>query len=184
VLDRIAKNGGESAPVIARASAGGAGRRGGGDVVSRPPFHQLGVASGARRAAGTGRGGGPSIDLALQTALEADVRHTVKEMHQFGAEACPRLVVLANRTGEILAWVGSPDFFEPDNGQVDMVVSPPPAGVGVEAVFSTGAALDGSFTPASILADVATVYPTRDRPLRPPAITTGDIGGRSGCGKR
>src|SRR5439155_20607567 len=51
-----------------------------------------------------------SLDLALQTRLEAEVRHTVQIMRERGVEQAA-VVVLDNRTGEILAWVGSPDFW-------------------------------------------------------------------------
>jgi penicillin-binding protein 1C len=164
VLDRIARSGGELAPAIARARLEPALGSGAPTSFHAPHFTSwvLPRVLAAPRVPGEVR---TSIDLALQTALEAEVRHTVKEMHRFGAEHAA-LVVLANRTGEILAWVGSPDFFEPDNGQVDMVVSPRQPGSALKP-FLYGAALDRSFTPASILADVATVYPTATGPYAP-----------------
>src|SRR4029077_12995140 len=63
------------------------------------------------------------LDLPLQTALEAEVRHTVETLRPEGARQAA-LVVLDNPTGEILAWVGSPDFWAATPGQGDMVVSP------------------------------------------------------------
>ncbi|MFN0177972.1 MAG: penicillin-binding protein 1C [Gemmatimonadales bacterium] len=107
------------------------------------------------RLAGTVR---TSIDGSLQQSLEAEVRHTVRELGRHGAEQAAA-VVLDNRSGEILAWVGSPDFFAESNGQVDMVVSPRQPGSTLKP-FLYGMAFDRGHTPASILADVATVYPT------------------------
>ena len=106
-----------------------------------------------------------SLDQAVQRAVEAEVRHTVAEMRAAGAEHAAA-VVLDNRSGEILSWVGSPDFFGPVNGQVDMVVSRRQPGSTLKP-FLYGAAFDQGFTPASILHDVATVYPTATGPYAP-----------------
>ena len=106
-----------------------------------------------------------SLDQTLQRAVEAEVRHTVSEMRAAGAEHAAA-VVLDNRSGEILSWVGSPDFFGPINGQVDMVVSRRQPGSALKP-FLYGAAFDQGFTPASILHDVATVYPTATGPYAP-----------------
>jgi len=71
-------------------------------------------------AAATGRWR-TSLDLALQEELEAEVRHTVETLADRGARQAAA-VVLDNTAGEILAWVGSPDFWADTAGQVDMVV--------------------------------------------------------------
>ena len=64
-----------------------------------------------------------SLDLALQDELESEVRHTVETLADRGAGQAAA-VVLDNTRGEILAWVGSPDFWADTAGQVDMVVGP------------------------------------------------------------
>ncbi len=106
-----------------------------------------------------------SLDLSLQTGLEAEVRHTVHVMHDRGVEQAAA-VVLDNRTGEILAWVGSPNFWADSVGQVDMVVSPRQPGSALKP-FLYALALDRGYTPASVIADVPRTYETPTGPYRP-----------------
>jgi penicillin-binding protein 1C len=105
------------------------------------------------------------LDLPLQEALEAEVRHTVETMRTSGVRH-GAVIVLDNASGGILAWVGSPDFFAPGNGQVDMVISPRQPGSALKP-FLYGLAFDRGYTPASILPDVATVYQTGTGPYAP-----------------
>jgi penicillin-binding protein 1C len=118
-------------------------------LVSRPPTGELRT----------------SLDLPLQVLLEAEVRHSVETLRSSGVRHAAA-VVLDNRTGGILAWVGSPDFFEPRSGQVDMVSSPRQPGSALKP-FLYGLAFDRGYTAASILPDVATVYQTSTGPYAP-----------------
>jgi len=106
-----------------------------------------------------------SLDLPLQTALEAEVRHTVNTLSDRGVREAA-LVVLDNATGELLAWVGSPDFWADSAGQVDMVVSPRQPGSALKP-FLYGLAFDRGYTPASVLPDVPRAYPTSTGPYQP-----------------
>ncbi len=106
-----------------------------------------------------------SIDLDLQAALEDEVRHTVDLLHDQGARQ-GALVVLDNRSGEILAWVGSPDFWSDTSGQVDMVVSPRQPGSALKP-FLYAMAFDRGITAASVLADISTTYQTAGGPYHP-----------------
>ena len=106
-----------------------------------------------------------SLDLPLQTALEAEVRHTVATLSDRGVREAA-LVVLDNVTGELLAWVGSPDFWADSAGQVDMVVSPRQPGSALKP-FLYGLAFDRGYTPASVLPDVPRAYPTSTGPYLP-----------------
>ena len=106
-----------------------------------------------------------SLDLALQTRLEAELRHTVQVLRERGVEQAA-LVVLDNRTGEILAWVGSPDFWADSAGQVDMVVSPRQPGSALKP-FLYALAFDRGYTPASVIADLPHTYETPTGPYRP-----------------
>ncbi|MGH7703307.1 MAG: transglycosylase domain-containing protein, partial [Gemmatimonadales bacterium] len=106
-----------------------------------------------------------SLDLELQTALEAEVRHTVDLLRDRGAKQAAA-VVLDNTTGEILAWVGSPDFWADTAGQVDMVISPRQPGSALKP-FLYGLAFDRGYTAASVLADVAHTYQTGSGPYHP-----------------
>ncbi|HEX6559755.1 MAG TPA: penicillin-binding protein 1C [Longimicrobiales bacterium] len=114
------------------------------------------------------RSAGPvrtSLDLSLQSAIESEVRHTVATLHDRAA-AQAAAVVLDNRTGDVLAWVGSPDFFSSAAGQVDMVVSARQPGSALKP-FLYGAAFDRGFTAATVLPDVPRVYATAGGPYQP-----------------
>jgi penicillin-binding protein 1C len=106
-----------------------------------------------------------SLDLPLQTALEVEVRHTVRTLADLGVREAA-LVVLNNRTGEVLAWVGSPDFWADTAGQVDMVVSPRQPGSALKP-FLYGLAFDRGFTAASVLPDVPRAYATTTGTYQP-----------------
>lgn len=106
-----------------------------------------------------------TLDLELQRALEAEVRHTVRMLEGRNAEHAA-VVVLDNRTGGILAWVGSPDFWAGTDGQVDMVVSRRQPG-SVLKPFLFGLAFDRGYTAATVLPDVPRSYDTLTGPYRP-----------------
>jgi penicillin-binding protein 1C len=106
-----------------------------------------------------------SLDLALQSELEREVRHAVVTLADRGARHAAA-VVLDNRSGGVLAWVGSPDFWADTAGQVDMVVSPRQPGSALKP-FLYALAFDRGWTPASILPDIARVYQTGTGPYRP-----------------
>lgn len=106
-----------------------------------------------------------TLDLGLQTALEAEVRHTVEFLADRGV-AHAAIVVLDNAGGDVLAWVGSPDFFADTAGQVDMVVSPRQPGSALKP-FLYGLAFDRGFTPASVLPDIPHTFQTTLGPYRP-----------------
>jgi penicillin-binding protein 1C len=120
-------------------------------------------AEGSHRAlAGTWR---TSLDLDLQTRLESEVRHTVDQLQDRGASQAAA-VALDNRSGEILAWVGSPDFWADTAGQVDMVVSPRQPGSALKA-FLYALAFDRGVTAATVLTDISTTYQTPAGPYHP-----------------
>jgi penicillin-binding protein 1C len=106
-----------------------------------------------------------SLDLGLQTALESEARHTVDLLRVKGGRQAAA-VVLDNGSGEVLAWVGSPDFWADTAGQVDMVISPRQPGSALKP-FLYGLAFDRGATPATVLADIATTYETASGPYHP-----------------
>lgn len=84
-----------------------------------PHFVEVARARLGSRAAGTVS---TTLDLGLQQACEAIVRHhlaALKDRRVRDAAA----VVLDNATGEAWAWVGSPDWSRPADGQVDGVLA-------------------------------------------------------------
>jgi penicillin-binding protein 1C len=106
-----------------------------------------------------------SLDISLQREIEAEVRRTVDDLRDRGARQAAA-IVLNNRTGEILAWVGSPDFWADTAGQTDMVISPRQPGSALKP-FLYGLAFDRGYTPATIIADIARTYQTATGPYRP-----------------
>ena len=106
-----------------------------------------------------------TLDLGLQTELEAETRHTVDVLKD-RLVAHAAVVVLDNQHGDILAWVGSPDFFADTAGQVDMVVSPRQPGSALKP-FLYGLAFDRGVTAATVLPDLPKTYQTTLGPYRP-----------------
>lgn len=106
-----------------------------------------------------------SLDQPLQEVLEREVRHTVAVLGDRGVKHAA-VVVLDNASGEVLAWVGSPDFWMPDDGQTDMVVSPRQPGSALKPLLY-GLAFDRGYTAASILPDVPRAYATSTGPYQP-----------------
>lgn len=123
----------------------------------------LGWAEAEHRAlAGTWR---TALDLALQARLESEVRHTVDQLRDRGVSQAAA-VVLDNRSGDILAWVGSPDFWADTAGQVDMVVSPRQPGSALKP-FLYALAFDRGTTAATVLPDLSTTFQTPAGPYHP-----------------
>ena len=106
-----------------------------------------------------------SLDYTLQRDVELEVQRTVLDLRERGVEQAAA-VVLDNRSGEVLAWVGSPDFFADTSGQTDMVISPRQPGSALKP-FLYGLAFDRGYTPASILADIPRTYHTSTGPYHP-----------------
>jgi penicillin-binding protein 1C len=106
-----------------------------------------------------------TLDLDLQRALEAEVRHAVAILADRAA-AHAAVVVLDNGSGDVLAWVGSPDFAADSTGQVDMVVSRRQPGSALKP-FLYGMAFDRGFTAATVLPDVPRSYATAGGPYSP-----------------
>jgi penicillin-binding protein 1C len=106
-----------------------------------------------------------SLDLELQALIEGEVRHTVRTLGDRGARHAAA-VVLDNATGEVLAWVGSPDFWEREVGQVDMVTSPRQPGSALKP-FLYGLAFDRGHTAATVLPDVPRSFASSLGPYRP-----------------
>lgn len=127
-----------------------------GEIATAAPAPGAGAPSGVWRT---------TLDLDLQQALEAEVRHTVDVLRDRAA-AHAAVVVLDNETGGILAWVGSPDFWADTAGQVDMVAFARQPGSALKP-FLYGLAFDRGYTAASVLPDVPRSYQTATGPYRP-----------------
>ena len=166
-LARLVRDGFATPATAARARGEPLVVPGGFRALLAPHFTTL-VAGWQERAAPAGPAPGvvrTSLDWPLQRELEAEVRHTVETLADRGASQAAA-VVLDNATGEVLAWVGSPDFWADTAGQVDMVISPRQPGSALKPVLYA-LAFDRGATPASILPDIARVYQTSTGPYRP-----------------
>ena len=161
-LSRLARRGYASADAIGRAREEPVLERSARGDFLAPHFTTRLLAENDRRPDGIWR---TSLDLGLQLALEAEVRHTALTLRPQGARDAA-LVVLDNPTGEILAWVGSPDFWADTAGQVDMVVSPRQPGSALKP-FLYALAFDRGWTPASVLPDLPRIYQTSTGPYAP-----------------
>ena len=164
-LARLAESGYATGAMVVRAESEPVGRPAGSPAFLAPHFTTRVVSWVERDALGIAGRWRTSLDLGLQAEIEAEVRHTVAVLARQGARHAAA-VVLDNERGEILAWVGSPDFWADTAGQVDMVVSARQPGSALKP-FLYALAFDRGYTPASILPDIARVYQTSTGPYAP-----------------
>lgn len=93
-----------------------------------------------------------SIDLDMQSYAEDQVRKVVEENEYLGIGNAAALVTDPN-TGDILAMVGSKDFFDTDNdGNVNLTTSLRQPGSTIKLIAYT-AALENGFSEGSVLQD-------------------------------
>ncbi|MCK6573396.1 penicillin-binding protein 1C [Myxococcota bacterium] len=105
-----------------------------------------------------------TLDAALQAEVEAAIEEVLPTLadRRVGQAA---VVVLDNPTGDILAWVGSRDFFG-DDGQVDMVRGERQPGSTLKP-FLYGLALEQGETAATRLPDFPMFFETLSGDYRP-----------------
>jgi penicillin-binding protein 1C len=135
------------------------------DGFRAPHFTTFVLAHDDRAALASGATLRTSLDLPLHEALEDEVRRQLSSLRARHASHAAA-VILDNATGEVRAWIGSPDFFEPVSGQTDMVTSPRQPGSALKP-FVYALAFDRGATPATVLADIATAYATPTGPYLP-----------------
>ena len=99
-----------------------------------------------------------TIDLELQQRVERAVRETVTRLRDKGVRQAAVLVV-DNSSAEVLAYVGSADFFSDQAGQVDGVVSQRQPGSSIKP-FTYALALERGMTAATLLQDLPAHYAT------------------------
>lgn len=104
-----------------------------------------------------------SLDPALQDEAERLLREQVAQLAGNNAHN-GALVAMKPNTGEILAMVGSPDFYNADiSGQVNMAVSPRQPGSAIKPL-TYGAAFEKGWTPSTLIWDVPTDFPPSGDP--------------------
>jgi len=100
-----------------------------------------------------------TLDLALQERVEAALHATVERLRKRGVSNAAALVV-ENATGEVLAYVGSADFWsEADGGQNDGTLARRQAGSAIKP-FTYALALERGKTPASLMQDLPVHFTT------------------------
>jgi len=99
-----------------------------------------------------------TLDLELNRAAETALRGQLARLRSEHAEN-GAVVVIANGIGGVLAFVGSEDYFAPAAGQVNGAWAPRSAGSTLKP-FTYLLALGQGATPASLVADVPTDFPT------------------------
>jgi len=104
-----------------------------------------------------------TLDPALQDQAETLVHNQVAQLEANNAKN-GALVALNPKTGEILAMVGSPDFYNTAiSGQVNMAISPRQPGSAIKPL-TYGAAFEKGWTPATLIWDVPTDFPPSGDP--------------------
>lgn len=108
-----------------------------------------------------------TLDAGLQATAEALVRTHLHRLRHAGATNAAALV-LDNATGDVLAYVGSRDFFdEASGGQNDGVRMLRQPGSALKPFTYAAALATRRYTPATILPDLETIVPEAGGAFRP-----------------
>jgi membrane peptidoglycan carboxypeptidase len=106
-----------------------------------------------------------TLDLDLQAKAEQAVTDGVKDLGSMGVNNGD-LLAADPRTGEILAWVGSADYYNQSiGGQFDVILSPRQPGSSFKVYDYEAALKDHKITLASIVHDKATDFGGGYKPL-------------------
>lgn len=102
-----------------------------------------------------------TIDLSLQTAIEAIVENNISKLKDKNVTSAAVVVLDAHR-GDILAMIGSRDYFDRDHdGAVNVAVSARQPGSALKP-FTYAVALTQGMTPASLISDIETQFFTAE----------------------
>lgn len=129
-------------------------------IFRAPHFVDLILRGGTR--AGTVQ---TTLDLHVQGEAERIVRERLQPLRAQGVGNAA-VVVIENRTGDVLALVGSENFFAPVAGQVNGAWAPRSAGSTLKP-FTYLLALERGATPATVFADIPASFHTSTGVYRP-----------------
>src|SRR5262245_28201772 len=101
-----------------------------------------------------------TLDASLQKDVVGIIASHRDTLRRHGARNVA-VVVLDNATGEWLAWEGSGDYFESGGGTLNGPVMPRQPGSALKP-FTYAVAFENGFSPASVLADVPSSFPTAE----------------------
>jgi penicillin-binding protein 1C len=124
-------------------------------VFRAPHFIDLVLRNLENNAAGSHR---TTLDLPLNQRVEQFVREQIAKLDDRNAHS-GAAVVIANATGDVLALIGSEDYFAPGTGQVNGAWAPRSPGSTIKP-FTYLLALEKGATPATVVADVPSVFGT------------------------
>ncbi len=106
-----------------------------------------------------------TLDLQLNQQVERILRERLAQLRDHNVRDAAA-VVIENATGDVIALVGSADYFAPGTGQVNGAWAKRSAGSTLKP-FTYLLALERGATPATMVADVRTSFPARDGFYRP-----------------
>ncbi len=106
-----------------------------------------------------------TLDFRLNERVEEIVRDRLAQLREQNVRNAAA-VVIDNATGNVIALVGSENFFSPGTGQVNGAWAPRSAGSALKP-FTYLLALERGATPATIVADVRTSFPAAGGFYRP-----------------
>jgi penicillin-binding protein 1C len=105
------------------------------------------------------------IETTIDSVLQADIAGIIQSHRQLLARhgaANVAVVVLDNMRGEWLAWEGSGDYFDKEHGgTINGPIMPRQPGSALKP-FTYAVAFEQGFTPATVLADVPSHFPTAE----------------------
>jgi penicillin-binding protein 1C len=115
------------------------------------------------------KGGTPqlrtTLDLPLNEEIERILRERLAQLREHNVHN-GAVVVIDNPSGDVIALVGSADYFSPGSGQVNGAWAKRSAGSTLKP-FTYLLALEGGATPATMVADVRTSFQAADGFYRP-----------------
>ncbi|MGI8435594.1 MAG: penicillin-binding protein 1C [Chthoniobacterales bacterium] len=106
-----------------------------------------------------------TLDLRLNEQVESIVRERLTQLRDHNVHDAAA-VVIDNASGDVIALVGSADYFAPGTGQVNGTMAKRSAGSTLKP-FNYLLALERGATPATMVADVPTSFPAADGFYRP-----------------
>ncbi|MEJ2347606.1 MAG: transglycosylase domain-containing protein [Patescibacteria group bacterium] len=118
-----------------------------------------------------------TLDLELQEFAEATVATEVAKLEKYDVGNGAALVTRP-KTGEILAMVGSKDYFaEDEDGKVNVIFAKRQPGSSIKPLNYALAFKDERITPSTVLADVPTCFSVIGQPLYCPRNYDGEFHG-------
>ncbi len=117
-----------------------------------------------------------TLDPTLQNLAEQQVADQVSKLADAHHVSNGALVALRPSTGEILVMVGSHDFRDPQDGQINMTLRPRQPGSSIKPL-TYALAFEKGWTPSTLLWDVRTEFPDGSNPPYVPVNYDGQYHG-------